>query len=272
MNVPPIARAHADDLRLPTVWWSVALAAITVLVAAGFATVEGQTDLDASLEELPDAVRALVGGVDGLSFTSPAGYLHGQLFANLLPMLLTVFAIGLGSRAIGGAESDGHLQLIATYPVARARIAIERAAVALAAVSTVAGAGLLSLLVAAPLTGLREDGPAVAAVIAATIGAWALAVLHGAIAFAAGAISGSRATALTSAASIAVGGFVLQSVAASTEALAVVGLASPWQWFADSTPLTAGATAIVAPVSVCLASAVVAAATGIRRLDRRDLR
>jgi ABC-2 type transport system permease protein len=272
MNVPPISRAHLDDLDRPTLWWSAALAGVTALVAAGFATVDGQTDLDESVEELPDAVRALVGGLDGVSFTSPAGYLHGQLFANLFPVLLTVLAIGLGARAIGGAESDGHLQLIATHPVSRTRIAVERALVALLSVTLVAIAGLVALLVAAPFAGLLDEGPATSAIVAAAVGSWALAILYGSVAFAVGAFTGSRTAAVATSSSIAVGGFVLQSVAASADALDVLGTLSPWQWFADAAPLVDGAVAVAGPVAISLVVAVAVAAVGVGRFRHRDLR
>lgn len=271
MNVPPISRAQIADLERSTIWWAAALAAVTALVAAGYATVEGQSELDASMDDLPDAVRALVGGLDGVSFSSPAGYLHGQLFANLFPVLLTVLAIGLGARAIGGAEAAGHLQLIAAHPVSRTRIAVERALVSLLAVTVVAVAGLGSLLVAAPFAGLMDDGPAVSAIVGATFGSWAIAVLYGSLAFAVGAATGSRVAALTTATTISVGGFVLQSVAASAEALDAVGLASPWQWFADASPLVDGASAVVAPVVLSLGLAVAITVVGVARFRRRDL-
>jgi ABC-2 type transport system permease protein len=272
MNVPPIARAHLDDSKRSTIWWSLALATVTALVAAGFATVDGQSELDASMQELPEAVRALTGGLDGVSFTSPAGYLHGQLFANLFPVLLTVFAIGLGSKTIGGAETDGHLQLMTTHPVSRTRIATERALVALAAVTLVAAAGLVGLLAAAPFTGLLDDGPAVSTIVAAAVGCWAIAVLYGSVAFAVGAFTGSRATALTSATTAAVGGFVFQSLVASADSLEVLGLVSPWQWFADSAPLVEGVGAVVSPVVISLVAAALLAAVGATRFQHRDLR
>lgn len=272
MKLPPIASAHADDLERSTIWWSVAVAGVTALVAAGFATVDGQTELDASIDELPAAVRALIGGLDGVSFTSPAGYLHSQLFANLFPVLLTVLAIGLGSKTIGGAETDGHLQLIAAHPVSRVRIATERALVALASVTLVAAAGLAGLLAAAPFTGLLDDGPAVSTIVAASVGSWAIAVLYGSVAFAVGSLTGSRTAALTTATTVAVGGFVLQSLTATADSLHALGLLSPWQWFADSAPLVEGVGAVVSPVVASLVAAALVAIAGTARFRHRDLR
>ncbi len=68
------------------------------------------------MRDLPASVRALIGSQEGIPLTSAPGYLQARLFSTILPILLLVYAISLGSRAIGGAEEDGTLQLVVTAP------------------------------------------------------------------------------------------------------------------------------------------------------------
>lgn len=53
----------------------------------------------------------MLGIDDVIGLTSAAGYLHARLFSTILPVVLLVFGIGLGTRALAGAEEDGTLEL-----------------------------------------------------------------------------------------------------------------------------------------------------------------
>ena len=44
----------------------------------------------------------------------------------MLPLLLLVFAIGLGARAIAGSEQEGTLELLLSNPVTRRTVVAER--------------------------------------------------------------------------------------------------------------------------------------------------
>ena len=82
--------------------------------------------LDRVVEHLPASMRALIGTQASIPLSSAAGYLQARLFSTTLPILLLVYAIGLGAAAIGGAEEDGTLQLVVTAPITRKRVAYER--------------------------------------------------------------------------------------------------------------------------------------------------
>lgn len=48
---------------------------------------------------------------------SPEGYLNGQYFNLLAPLLLLIFAIGFGARTLAGEEREGTLELVLATPV-----------------------------------------------------------------------------------------------------------------------------------------------------------
>ncbi len=70
------------------------------LVAISYPTVRDNSALDKTFQGLPPSVQALLGLDPANALTSPVGYLDSQFYANLLPIILLVFSIGLGSWAI----------------------------------------------------------------------------------------------------------------------------------------------------------------------------
>ena len=66
-------------------------------------------------------------------FASPAGYLNTELFNFFAPLLLLLFAIGAGARAIAGEEERQTLDILLSMPVPRRRVVIDKFAAMLAA-------------------------------------------------------------------------------------------------------------------------------------------
>ncbi len=265
----PMARSLVADRRRSLAWWTGSLVVVVALVALSYTTVAGEQALEDSFGDLPESVRVLLGVDDGaLSLTAPAGYLNSQLFANFLPILLTVFAIGLGARAVAGDESDGTLELVLSHPVARSRLALERA---LAGVAMVVGLGVVAaatLVATAPLVDLDVGvGPMTAATATSVL----LAVLHGAVAFGAGAATGRRGVAIAAGAGLTGAGFLVQSLATLADALRPLRWLSPWQWFLDDPAIVGGWSAVVVPGLAAVAAATLVGVAGTIRFARRDL-
>ena len=184
--------------RFSLIWWSLGIVAADALLAVAYPTVRDNTELDKTFAGLPPGVQAALGLQAG-AITSPAGYLNSQYFANLLPILLLVFAIGLGAWSIGGDEASGTLELLLSNPIGRFRLALERwgaLALELGLVTAVGGGGLIAL---APVTGLTR-GLGSDRIIEATVATGLLALTFAAVAFAVGAVTGSRSAAISSAA------------------------------------------------------------------------
>src|SRR5487761_36631 len=89
--------------RISTLWWGLGLAGFAALLGIAYPTVRDNSELDKTFAGLPPGVQAALGLQAGL-ITSPAGYLNSQYFANILPILLLVFGIGLAAWSIGGDE------------------------------------------------------------------------------------------------------------------------------------------------------------------------
>ena len=264
-----VTRRLVADHRWSFSWWAVAMLAVVGLTVALWPSIRGQQQFEDLIRDLPDAVKALFGGTDGISFISPPGYLQSRLFSLLLPVLLVVFGIGVGARAVGGSEENGTLELLLAHPVSRRRVVAERYLALVLLVLGLAAVALVSLAVLAPLVGLLE-GISFRRLLGALAAAVALALLHASLAFAGGCISGRRGPAMAVAGAVAVGGYVLHGLIAAADALEPAGFLSPWHWYLERNLLAAPPKAQAVAPPLVLTALVTAA--GARAFVRRDLR
>ncbi len=251
------------------IWWSLGLVATVALVAVAYPTVRGNSELDKTFGNLPPSVQALLGLDPANSLTSPAGYLNSQFFANLLPIILLVFAIGIASWAVAGDEAAGMLELLLANPVSRLRVAVERAGLIIVMLSILTVVALATLAILAPTVGLTKDLN-VEHIIAATVATGLLALVFAAVAFAVGAATGNRSLAASVAAALALAGFVVEGLGAQVKLLQPLRELSPWHWLLSSEPLRHGL--IWQAWLLPLATSIVLIAAGTMAFLRRDLR
>ena len=254
--------------RISTLWWSLGLAGFAALLALAYPTVRDNSALDKTFAGLPPGVQAALGLDPGSPLTSPVGYLNSQYFANVLPVMLLVFGIGLAAWCISGDEAAGTLELLLSNPVSRIRVAAERAGalVSLMAVLTLVSAATMVAL--SPAVGLT-NGLSVGRLVAATTATGLLALTFSAVAFAVGAATGRRSIAISTASAVALVGFVIEGLAAQVKVLQPIREASPWHWLLGTDPLRNGLTwhAWVLPVIVSVVLFVI----GSEVFARRDL-
>ena len=264
-----VARRLVGDRLRSLRWWTLGLAVLVLSTVAFYPTIEGNASFEQLVEDVPEAVASLFALDTGIGITSAPGYLHARLFSGLLPVVLIIFAIGIGARAVAGAEEDGTLELTLARPVSRLRLALERYAATAALVTALTV--LTTLMVtasAAPLGALR--GVSLTGLIAECVGAGCLALLHGTVAYSLGAAIGRRAVAVAVATTVAVAGFLLNGLLGLSDALEPARVAVPWHWYLSKNMLAEGPApeAILAP----LAMSALLVLAGVARFVRRDLR
>jgi ABC-2 type transport system permease protein len=257
------------DRKRSFVGWCVGAVVLILVTVVFYPTIRDQPSITDMVKDMPDALKATFGLDDAVPLSSPQGYLQGRLFSLTLPVALVIFASSAGARAIGGSEEDGDLELLLAHPVTRRRVVLERAA-AVGALTVALGAVFTVLLfVLGPPFGALH-GVSVGWTIAACAGAVAIALLHGAIAFTTGAITGRRSSAVGLATAVAAGGYILQGLLAAAGAPVSTRFASPWHWYLRRNMLVSGVDplAFVLPLVAVAVLVVVAAVV----FDRRDLR
>lgn len=254
------------DLRRAIGWWSGGLIAMAALLIAVYPTVRDNPDLNKLVESYPEALKGFLAFGGDIDYVSGAGYLGSELFSFMIPLLLSIAAIGAGSRATAGEEEAGTLDLLLANPVSRRRIVLEKA------VALVTEVGLLGLVLwIALLVGVEVVDMGVSALhlAAATAAASLLAFSLGAIALLAGAVSGRRGVAIGTAAVAGVAAYVVNSLGSFVEFLDAARRASPYYHYVASDPLRHGLA--IDHVAFLLGLGVIATGVAAVAFERRDL-
>ena len=264
-----VAARLVRDRRWSTLWWALGLVGLTLFTVALYPSIKGQPSIDELLADLPDAFRSAIGYDAAVPLSSPAGYLQARLFSTLAPLLAVVFGIGAGARAIGGSEEAGTLELLLANPVTRGRVLLERYLATFALLAGLVAVFAAALLMLGPPFGALE-GVATADLLWACAAVYALGLLHGSLAFTIGAATGRRGVAVALATTVAVAGYLIETVLAAAGDLGTLRQLSPWHWYLDHNMLAEGA----APAAVLLpvATSAVLLVAGWVAFRLRDLR
>ncbi len=251
------------DQRRAFIGWMLALAGVALMYGAFYPSIrDSAADLQAYMDKLPEAVKNII----GTEYTSPRGYLRGELFGSLGILLMLVYAIGAGARAIAGEEESRTLDLLLSTPLRRAQVLRDKA-IAAGVVCFGLAAGLFVVVaVAGPPFDLNV---ALADLANGCLMLALTAIAFGAIALAVGAATGRRVAANATAGAVAVVSLIVNALAPTVTALEPLRPLSLFRWYLEPDPLTAGFQ--LQNVLVLVAVAVVAYAIAHVTLTRRIL-
>lgn len=244
--------------------WSLATVALVGTVLAFWPSISDNPEISKSFGSLPPSVQAATGLSD---INSPAGYLQGQLFSTLGPLVLLSFAIGRGARAIAGEEEAGTMDLLLATPIRRARIVLEKIAAITIELLLLALVMWLTLVAIDPLVDLNLS---LGKLAAATLSIAALGLLYGAIAICLSAALGRRGLSLGIAAGLAGAAFLYTSIAPFVSGLSDDLNVSPFQHGYGYDPLKNGLELGHVGLLVGASAILVWAATWL--FNRRDVR
>lgn len=249
------------------VWWTLGLVAYIAVIVSFFPTLGDDPAYNEQVDNLPEGVWALFGGVQDIS--TPAGYLQTELFSLMLPGLVLIYAILLGTGAVAGEEERHTLDLLLANPVTRTRFVLEKAggvALLLFGVTLVLWLGLWIGAQAVDMTiGAGK-------LLAATLGAGLLALLFGSLGLALGAVTGYRARSAGIAAAVAVVSYVVDVFGTVVGWLEPLRPISPFYHATGTNPLTSGFDAArFGHIALLLAIAAGLALYAAWSFNRRDL-
>ncbi len=258
----PYTRTLWDNRRgLPG--WAVAIAAVGAMYAAFWPTVN-TPQMKEAMAAYPQEVLAALNYDD---MTSPQGYLGGSVYGLLVPLLVAVFTISWGARTIAGDEGAGTLDLVLAHPVSRPRLALQRFAGLATGMALVAAVLFLAMLALRGPAQLSAIGVAEFAAMNLHLALFGL--FFGALAFAVGAATGSKAAALGVSAGLAVLAYLANGVFPQVDALAWTRDLSAFHWYAGGSPLANGVQwGGIATLALVTAALV---ALGTTAFTRRDI-
>ena len=251
----------ARDLRDRRATVVVVSAGFAILTLAALGVGSGLQDtIDDLTRNMPEALTAFIPA------DVPGGYVVGEVFNLIAPLLLVGYATITGAAAAAGEEDRGTMTVLISLPVSRRQVLAAKSVGLVIALTVLlvmfgAAAWLASILFGTGLT--------VVNIAATCLHLLALAAVFGALALAVGGLTGDP-----SLASMITGGTAAVAYIADS-LLPLAGLEgwarlSPWHYYASSTPLANGLD--VVHLLVLLGLAAVATGVAFVGFDRRDLK
>lgn len=251
------------DARRSLLGWTAAIVAVGAMYASFWPTMQ-TPEMKQAMAAYPEGLLEAFNYSD---LTSAAGYLGSAVYGLLVPLLVAIFAITAGTRAVAGDEEAGTLDLLLAHPVGRARLGLHRFA---ALVVGVAGIATLLALAMIALSGPAQfDGIAAGGFAATSLHLALFGTTFGALAYAIGAATGRRALALGLSAAVTVLAYLANSVLPQVEGLEWAQNLSPFHWYLGGRPLVNGLQ--VGDSLLLLAATVLLVLAGTWAFTRRDI-
>ncbi len=253
------------DQRASFAWWTAGIVALCVFLVAYYPTISRTPAVTEFLEEAPEWMKAFI-GENAEDYASPAGYLQGELFFMMAPVLFTIFAVSRGSAAVAGEEGRGTMDILMANPVSRRRVVLEKASAMSAAVLCLGVVLWASLALGAAAVGMDIGSGKLAGACFSCI---LLALFFGSLALAVGCLTGRRGRAVGVAAAAAVASFFIYSLSTLVEGLKPWSRISPFYYYIAAEPLKRGPNA--AHVLGLLAASLALIALSVWLFERRDI-
>lgn len=252
------------DLRLrrrSLIGYTLGMALYAFIIVALYPSFKSDTSLN-KLTSNGNAVAALFGATGSL--TSSTGWLNANLYANFVPLIVLLLAIGYGSASIAGQDEDGTLGLVATLPLSRRRLVAEKFAAMCLLAIPVAVVTMLCVLAGAAF----ELHINIGHLAGATVGVLLLGIDFGALAMLTGAATGSRGTALGVTSTIAAASYIVSSLAPVVHWIHPLRYSSPFFYAVGDGQLASGISTgwagVLAGIAIVLA---IASTKAVQRLD-----
>lgn len=254
------------DNRGSTIGWGIALVASVLLQLAVYPAVrDAAGEFEKLLDSYPESFKALFNVQQSLA--SGVGYLQGEVFGFLAPLVLLGVAIGQAARATAGEERAHTMDLLLANPVSRTRLLLDKALAVFVSVALVTVAFGVVLVVGSGVFGLGVPWPdLVFAVTASAV----VALPFGALALLIGALTGRPGLAVAIPVGLSLLTYLLEALSPLSEGLRPWRVLSPFHHAAVNAALNGdpnwlGLAGMIVLTAVLLAGAAMA-------FERRDIR
>jgi ABC-2 type transport system permease protein len=212
--------------------WGLSLAALIVLTVAFYPAFRDQPELSNLIAGMPSALVDAFGLAD---FGTPAGFLRGNLYAVLVPLMLALAGVLLMNGQTAADEDTGRMEPYLAQPVTRAALFLGRGAGVLTWVLAVGLFMLIAQLACDVLFGIDIGVDRVAATVVLCV---LLGALHAGVAALIAGWTGRPGLVLGVGMTLAVAGYVAIALFPLSEILNPWRHASPWDWALGGDPLT----------------------------------
>lgn len=213
--------------------------------------------------EVPPALEAIIGS--NVNFATPEGYLSGRYFG-WTEILVIVFAIIAGTGAIAGEEGAGTIELLLAQPIARAAAVLEKLAALVIAAGAIVATGFVGFLISVPTVEIDISIVDLAIGCATML---PITLFFLALAFWAGAVAPSRATAAAALIGVATIAYFIYTLSNGIGSVQWMRYATPFYYYGNGASLTHGVEWW--HVGLLLGLAAIFVGLTLRTFERRDV-
>ena len=224
------------DQRRGLLGWFAAIALLVLMYAAIWPSMRDQPSINDFLDPMPEAFRSLF-ATSGADMSTPVGYIQIELMSFIGPILVILYAVGQGSRAVAGEEDRRTMDLLLASPVSRLRVLLEKAAAMVVGTALLAAVIGLALVVEGRLFDMVIPMDSVAA---AMLHLALLGLVFGAISLAVGAATGNLGLSRSVPAAIAVVAYIVNGLGPMVAWLEPLQQYSPFYQYIAHDPLRTG--------------------------------
>jgi len=214
--------------------WGLSLAALVVLTVAFYPAFRDEPELSGIIESIPQPLVDAFGLSD---FGTPAGFLRGNLYAVLVPLLMAVAGVILMNGQTAVDEDAGRMEVYLAQPVRRWSVFLGRAA---GIVGWLLVIGVVMLAAQLASDAVFDVDIATERIVATVVLCTLLGVFHGAVAAAVAGWTGRPGVVLGVGLAIAVAGYIAIALFPISDVLEPWRHASPWDWALGGDPLASG--------------------------------
>lgn len=253
------------DRRRSLLFWGGGFVILGAVLIAFYPVIREATFISDYLESFPKEFLALFAG-EVTDYASPEGFLNGELFFLMYPLLMLVFAVGFGSDAVAGEEERSTLDLLLSNPLKRWRVVLEKFAAMVICVLLLTVVFWATLAIGGAIIDMGLNLVHLAAVC---FSGMLLGLTFGTIALAVGCARGKRGIAMGAGGALAVYAYMLNALAPLLDWLEPFQVASPFYFYIDANPLSNGLNPLHAGVLIGLT--IIFLVIAVVTFERRDL-
>ena len=223
----PIIKWTLWQRRWSIMWWSIGAFGLIFINMVSYPSFKDQAkELQKSFENMPEAAVQLLGG--STDFFSPIGFVNSQIFFLMLPLILGILAIGLGSSLLAKEEQDGTIESLLSRPVSRGQFLASKALSGIIILTITTLSALLTTAITAKFVDLELS---LWLMTQATINCFLMSASFGAVAFVLTTLGKARSASLGIASLVGLGGYLISSLSGTVEWLKIPGKILPFNYY-----------------------------------------
>ena len=253
------------DRRRSLLFWGLGMVALAVIMVAFFPVIRDAPFVSEYLESFPEEFMALFAG-EITDYTSGEGFLNGELFFLMYPLLMLIYAIGFGSGAIASEEEKGTLDLLLSNPLNRWQLVLDKFIAMVICTLLVAAVFWAALAIGNVVV---DMGLNLARLAAVCFSGFLLGITFGSIALAVGCARGKHGLSIGVGGALGVYAYLLNALAPLIGWLEPFQVASPFYYYIDANPLKNGLDPVHASVLIGLTAIFLV--ISMVTFERRDL-